>query len=120
MLRTTLLKLFCLTIANLVTAEEEVMIDTRPISKAWGDLATIEECYENSETYGEARGSTRRSDIAKLVDTNTITFNHYITSIRVCTQPVQTATSSIQSVHLFLGINGVEDIELDVIGFEYG
>ena len=111
-------KLFLLNLVVLATGE--VMIDKRPIAEAWGPDAAIETCFDNSPSLGSSLGATRRSDIAKLVDTNTITFNHYITSIRVCTQPTQTSSSLIQSVHLFLGINGVEDIELDVIGFEYG
>ena len=44
---------------------------------------------------GSALGATKRSDISNLVDTSKITFNHYITSIRVCALPVQTEDSLI-------------------------
>lgn len=38
----------------------------------------------------------------------------------MCTLPVQSEDSLIQSVHFYLGINGEENIDLDVIGFDYG
>mmetsp|Transcript_2659 Transcript_2659/g.3673 ORF Transcript_2659/g.3673 Transcript_2659/m.3673 type:complete len:203 (+) Transcript_2659:110-718(+) len=97
------------------------MIDTRPIVEAWGNSASIDSCFFNSKQMGSALGSTRRSDISHLVDTKKMTFHHYISSIRVCELPEQTSDSLIQSVHFYLGINGDEDdIELDVIGFDYG
>ena len=64
------------------------MIDKRPISEAWGDKASIEPCFENTISYGSEFGATKISDISNLVDTSKITFNHYVTSIRVCTLPV--------------------------------
>ena len=45
---------------------------------------------------------------------------HEVTGVRVCLMPTQNETTLIQSVQFFLGIDGVENRQLDVIGFEYG
>lgn len=51
-----------------------------------------------------------------------MSFSHRITAIEVCELPpaAQSNRSLIQSIQMFLGVDGVEDIELEVIGFHYG
>ena len=106
--------------ANTDSPVKPEIIDIRPIAESWGPKATIDDCYFNSKQMGSSLGATKRSDISKLIDTSVMTFNHYVVAIRVCELPKQDSDSLIQSVHFYLGINGVEDIDLDVIGFEYG
>ena len=61
--------------------------DDRPISEAWGDEATIGNCFTNNERIGENNGGTSGSDIQKLVNTDEMTFSHKVSAIRVCTLP---------------------------------
>ena len=41
----------------------------RPIKEAWGDNATITDCFEKTASFG-SNGSDVRSDMSNLVDTS--------------------------------------------------
>ena len=70
--------------SRLKDEEESEPIDFRPIAEAWGEDASITDCFVKSNQIGPT-GSDVRSDMSNLVDTSTMTFHHTITSCRVCT-----------------------------------
>ena len=58
--------------------------DTRPIEEAWGSDASISECFATPTSFGLTTGGRSRSDIALLVNTETMSFSHRITAFKVC------------------------------------
>ena len=96
--------LSCLLLSSLVLAAENSTstspspsspVDTRPIAEAWGDNASIADCYSNTKSVGINDGGQRRSDISNLVRTDKMTFLFKVKSVRVCTLPKQTSRSLI-------------------------
>ena len=97
--------------------------DQRTIKEAWGEGADISDCFTNSVHVGvDNTHGQSRSDISLLVDTDKMSFAHRVTTVRICELPpaAQSSKSLIQSIHFWLGKDGVDDIELDVMGLEYG
>lgn len=99
-----------------------VKSDTRPINEAWGENASISDCFANPTSFGLTSGGRSLSDISLLVNTETMSFGHRVSAIEICELPpaAQSARSLIQSIQMYLGVDGEEDIELEVIGFHYG
>lgn len=59
--------------ARVSVASEEV--DTRSIKEAWGEDASIANCFKPTAPVGiGARGAEQRSNMAELVKTETMTF----------------------------------------------
>ena len=67
--------------------------DSRPVEKAWGKDASISECFATPTSFGLNSGGRSRSDIALLVNTETMSFSHRITAIKVCELPPAAQTS---------------------------
>ena len=85
-----------------------VNADSRPINEAWGENASIGDCFANPTSFGLTSGGRSLSDISLLVNTDSMSFSHRITAIEVCELPpaAQSSRSLIQSVQMFLGVDG--------------
>jgi len=61
--------------------------DSRPVKEAWGENASISDCYANPTSFGLTSGGRTRSDISLLVNTDKMSFSHRIVAMRVCELP---------------------------------